>query len=226
MTPDTTPSTSAHGVQALLDKLRRDGVEAGQAEAEQLVAAARVQAMEILDQAQSQAASLLTAARQEAEQYEAHGREALRIASRDVILKIREACHDEFRNRLSRFVAHRLADPKLLEQMILVLTARCRPTDEHQSWQVLLPQGQISAEELKREVQDAQPGTLAAFVLGLTGDLLREGLTFAVSSEPGPGVRIKLLEDDVQLELTERTITSVLMEYLAPRYRAIMEQDV
>ncbi len=226
MSHETPAPTSVHGVQALLDKLRQEGVEAGQAEAEQLVAAARVQAMEVLDQAQAQAATLLAAARQEAAQYEAHGREALRLASRDVILSVREACHDEFRNRLSRFVAHRLADQKLLEQMILELTARSRPAEDRQPWQVLLPQTHVTAEELQREVQEVQSGSLAAFVLGLTGDLLREGLTFAVSTDPGPGVRIKLLEDDVQLELTEHTITSVLMQYLAPRYRAVMEQEI
>lgn len=226
MSHETTVPTSVHGVQALLDKLRQEGVEAGQAEAEQLVAAARVQAMEVLDQAQAQAAAILAAARHEAAQYEAHGREALRLASRDVILSVREACHDEFRNRLSRFVAHRLADQKLLEQMILELTARSRPAEDRQPWQVLLPQTHVTAAELQREVQEVQPGSLAAFVLGLTGDLLREGLSFAVSPDPGAGVRIKLLDDDVQLELTEHTITSVLMQYLAPRYRAVMEQDV
>jgi V/A-type H+-transporting ATPase subunit E len=225
MNDETTPPTSVHGVQALLDKLRQDGVEAGQTEAEQLVAAARVQAMEILDQAQAQAAEILVAARQAAAQYEANGREALRLASRDVVLTVREACHEEFRNRLSRFVAHRLADQKLLEQMILELTARSRPSDDRQRWQVLLPQTHATAEELRREVREVQPGSLTAFVLGLTGDLLREGLTFAVSPDPGAGVRIKLLDDDVQLELTEHTITSVLMQYLAPRYRAVMEQD-
>lgn len=226
MSHETTPPTSVHGVQALLDKLRQQGVEAGQAEAEQLVAAARVQAMEILDQAHAQAAALLTSARQEAAQYEANGREALRLASRDVIISVREACHEEFRNRLSRFVAHRLSDQKLLEQMILELTARSRPADDRQPRQVLLPQTHVTDEELKREVHEVQPGSLAAFVLGLTGDLLREGLTFAVSNDPGPGVRIKLLAEDVQLELTEHTITSVLMQYLAPRYRAVMEQEV
>jgi V/A-type H+-transporting ATPase subunit E len=126
---------------------------------------------------------------------------------------------------LSRFVEHRLADQKLLEQMILELAARSRPGDDRGRMQVLLPQTHVAPGELEKEVADVRPGSLAAFVLGLTGDVLREGLTFGISDETGEGVRLKLLDDDVQLELTEHTITAVLMQYLAPRYRAVMQRE-
>ena len=224
--PSTTANSSAQGVQELLDKLRDDGVAAGQAQAERLVSDARVQAMEILDRAKAEAESLLSEARKQAAEFEASGKSALRMASRDVILSVREACHDEFRNRLRQFVKHRLSDQKLLEQMILELTAKNRPSDSTRQVSILLPSSQVSAEDLQKEVRDVQPGSLAAFVLGLTAEVLREGLTFGVSDDSGEGVRIKLLDDDVQLELTDQTITSVLMRYLAPRYRAVMQQEV
>jgi V/A-type H+-transporting ATPase subunit E len=224
--PSTTANSSAQGVQELLDKLRDDGVAAGQAQAERLVSDARVQAMEILDLAKAEAESLLLEARKQAAEFEASGKSALRMASRDVILSVREACHDEFRNRLRQFVKHRLSDQKLLEQMILELTAKNRPSDSTRHVSILLPSSQVSAEDLQKEVRDVQPGSLAAFVLGLTAEVLREGLTFGVSDDSGEGVRIKLLDEDVQLELTDQTITSVLMRYLAPRYRAVMQQEV
>ncbi|MDP1562135.1 MAG: hypothetical protein Q8M16_12210 [Pirellulaceae bacterium] len=226
MPSPTTANPSAQGVQELLDKLRDEGVAAGQTQAERLIADARVQAMEILDQAKSEAAKLLSNARSQAAEFEASGKAALRMASRDVILSVREACHDEFRNRLRQFVKHRLSDQKLLEQMILELAAKTRPSDAAGKLLLQLPSTHVSSEELQKEVRDVKPGSLAAFVLGLTADVLREGLTFGVSDEDGEGVRIKLLDDDVQLELTDHTITSVLMRYLAPRYRAVMQQEV
>lgn len=221
-----TTNPSAQGVQELLDKLRDEGVAAGQSQAERLVSDARVQAMEILDRAKAEAEKLLADARGQAAEFEASGKAALRMASRDVILSVREACHDEFRNRLRQFVKHRLSDQKLLEQMILELAAKNRPSDSAGKLLLQLPNTQVSSEELQKEVRDVKPGSLAAFVLGLTADVLREGLTFGVSEESGEGVRIKLLDDDVQLELTDHTITSVLMRYLAPRYRAVMQQEV
>ncbi len=225
MPTETPTSPSAHGVQELVDKLREEGVAAGQTQADRLIADARVQAMEILDQAKAEAAEILAAARAQAAEFEASGQAALRLASRDVILSVREACHDEFRNRLSRFVEHRLSDQKLLEQMILELAAQNRPADDQRKLLLLLPQAHVTPEELDKEVSEVKPGSLAAFVLGLTAEVLREGLSFGVSDESGAGVRIKLLEDDVQLELTEHTITSVLMQYLAPRYRAVMQKE-
>jgi V/A-type H+-transporting ATPase subunit E len=62
-------------------------------------------------------------------------------------------------------------------------------------------------------------------VLGLTADVLRDGLTFGVSDDPSPGIRIQIIEDDVQLELTDETLTTLLLQYLAPRYRAVLEKD-
>ncbi len=226
MPSPTTANPSAQGVQELLDKLRDEGVAAGQSQAERLIADARIQAMEILDQAKSEAEKLLNNARTQAAEFEASGKAALRMASRDVILSVREACHDEFRNRLRQFVKHRLSDQKLLEQMILELAAKTRPSDSAGKLLLQLPSTHVTSEELQKEVRDVKPGSLAAFVLGLTADVLRAGLTFGVSEDDGEGVRIKLLDDDVQLELTDHTITSVLMRYLAPRYRAVMQQEV
>jgi hypothetical protein len=38
-------------------------------------------------------------------------------------------------------------------------------------------------------------------------------------------VRIQLTQNDVQFELTDETITSLLMQYLIPRYRAVLKKD-
>jgi len=225
MATDTNTSQPASGVQDLVDKLRQEGVAAGQAQAEQLVAEARVKAMEILDEAKAQSEQIQARARTQAAEFEESGKEALRLASRDVILRVREACYDEFQNRLRRFVRHRLSDQKLLEQMILELAAKARPADSVREMRLLLPNTHISEEDLAKEVAEVEPGSLAAFVLGLTANILREGLHFAVSDDPETGVRIQIVEDDVQLELTERTITSVLMQYLAPRYQAVMKKE-
>jgi V/A-type H+-transporting ATPase subunit E len=89
----------------------------------------------------------------------------------------------------------------------------------------LLPTAQISEAELKKEVANIQPGSLASFVLGLTADVLRQGLSFDVTNDIDSGVKVQIVEDDVQIELSDKTITIVLLEYLVPRYRAIMQES-
>ena len=48
--------------------------------------------------------------------------------------------------------------------------------------------------------EEVEEGTLSHFVLGLAGDVLREGLSFGVSGDT-PGVRVRLVEDDVRARL-------------------------
>lgn len=217
----------ASGVQELIDRLHQEGVAAGQSEAERLVSDARVQAMKFMDDAKRQAEALLADARRESEKIIEHGHEALRMAKRDVILRVREAFYEDFKVRLRRLVQFTLQDRKFLEQMILEIARRAVPGEEtKKKLHVLLPPTEISEAELQQEMATVQPGSLAAFVLGLTADVLREGLTFGVSDDPSPGVHIQIVEDDVRLELTDQTITTLLLQYLVPRYRAIIEKGV
>ncbi|HAC92511.1 MAG TPA: hypothetical protein DCF63_18060, partial [Planctomycetaceae bacterium] len=136
------------GVQDLINRLRDEGVASGQSEAERLLAEARVRSMEMLDQAKSEAESIVNKARLEAESISNNGKEALRLASRDCVLRIREACDDEFRNRLKRMVQHKLSDPKVLEKVILEIAAKVRPDSSQGRVQLLLSPASISAEAL------------------------------------------------------------------------------
>lgn len=213
------------GVQELIDRLRGEGVAQGQSEAATLIAAARRSSGALLEDARREADELLARARSEAAGIVENGNEALRLASRDVMLKLREAFHSEFEGRVRKLVAFTLEDRRFLEQLILEIAAKATPDDPAKRLNVLLPEDEVSEEQLAAEVDDVQEGSLAHFVLGLAADVLREGLTFGVSHDPSPGVRVQIVEDDVQLELTDETITALLLQYLAPRFRAILEHD-
>jgi V/A-type H+/Na+-transporting ATPase subunit E len=221
MANDTKQSS---GVQELIDRLHQEGVAQGQNEAESLVTDARRQSMTILDNARKEAEEILAKARAEARRIVEDGNEALRLASRDVMLRLREAFHSEFERRVQKLVAFTLEDRRFLEQLILEVARRASPEDPQKRLKVLLPEGEVSEEQLAAEVADVPEGSLAHFVLGLAADVLREGLTFGVSDDPSPGVRVQIVEDDVQLELTDETITALLLQYLAPRFRAVLEK--
>ncbi len=223
----STDTKQISGVQELINRLQHEGVAAGQSEAERLIADARVQAMNILDDARRESEGIVAAARREREKIIEHGHEALRMAMRDVILRVREAFYEDFKVRLRRLVQFTLTDRKFLEQLIMEIARRAvPPPGAAEKLHVLLPPTEISEEELATEMAQVRPGSLAAFVLGLTADVLREGLTFGVSDDPSPGVHVQIVEDDVQIELTDQTITTLLLQYLVPRYRAIIEKGV
>jgi len=222
MANDTKQSS---GVQELIDRLHQEGVAQGQSEADALLKEARKQSMTLLDNAQREAEEILARARTESAGIVENGNQALRLASRDVLLKLREAFHDEFESRVRRLVGPTLQDDKFLQQLILEIARRATPKDSSRQLQVLLPAEKVTAEELAGEVAEMRPGTLSHFVLGLAADVLREGLSFGVSDDPSPGVLVRIVQDDVQVELTDETISALLLQYLAPRFRAILEKE-
>ncbi len=212
------------GVQELINKLHQKGVAMGESQAEQIISNARKESIQIVDDARAEADRIIAEARLEREKFVQNGNAALRLASRDVLLRVREACFEEFKNRLKRLVGFTLQDRRFLEELILEIARKTIPADAEKQARILLPAGVATKEEIAEEVADVQPGSLAAFLLGLTADVLRDGLTFDVSDDPSPGVKIQIVEDDIQLELTDETLSTLLLQYLSPRYRAILEK--
>lgn len=223
MSNDTATTESAAGVQDLIDRLKSDGVSRGKAEAETLIADARKQSMTIVDNAKTEAEQILAKARQEAHQIEQNGRQALGLASRDATLKLKESFQHEFQQRFGKLVSQTMSDPEFLRRLILEVAQRSVPNQGNEPMHVLLPPSQADQASLSGTMYDAPQGSLAHFVLGLTGDMLRDGVTFGVAETGTNGVRVRLAEKDVEIDLTDQTVTALLMRFLAPRFRAIID---
>ena len=114
------------GVDALIERLREEGVSAGRAEADTILAEARVQAKQILDKASAEAQARLESARKEADAYRAAGEEALKTAMRDTVLDMKATLAQQFSADVKRLVSHQLQDPEVLKRMILEVAARTR----------------------------------------------------------------------------------------------------
>lgn len=216
--------TQSSGVQELIDRLREEGVTKGQEEADGLVTDARQKAVEILDDAQRAAEKIIAGAQSEAERKCKSGEEALRLAARDAVLKLQEAIGEDFVRKVRKLVSHTLGDREFLQRLILEIARKAMPEQTAGAVEVLLPDNVVTLEELRDKPEQPVEGTLSHFVLGLAGDVLREGLSFGVSDDDVPGVRIRLVEEEVEIELTDETISALLMDHLVPRFRAIMQR--
>lgn len=216
-------NSTSSGVQELIDRLQQEGVEKGQIEAEAVLSEARKQAMEIVDRARAEAAEIVRQANQEAEQTRASGRDAVRLAGRDAILHLTEELRKDFERKLLRLVDHRLRDVEFLERMILEVARRSMPADSGSQVEVLLSPEVASAEQLARSAEEVEPGTLNHFVLSLAGEALRDGLNFRVADDNVPGVRVQIVDDDLEIDLTADTLTHLLQQHLSPRFRNLIE---
>jgi V/A-type H+-transporting ATPase subunit E len=213
------------GVEHLIGRLRDEGITQGRMQAERLVTTAQQQAAELLVTARQEAEAILTRAREEAGKLKVAGEDAIRLAMRDTILALEGDLLKGFADRLRRLVKGVLADPAFLQRLILEVAGRAAPTGEQRA-EVLLPAELVSLEDLQSTPEEATPGTLMHFVLSLGGGMLREGMQFGVSEDGEAGIRVRLVEEDVQIDLTESAISQLLLRHMLPRFRALLRGAV
>lgn len=225
--PGTLEGLASSGVEALIERLREEGVQAGQAEAQRIEAEARREAARIVREAEGRAAAILEGARQEADALRKGGEEALRIAMRDTLLRLKAELSDRFGDEVKRLIAAKMEQEAFLERLILEVAARARAEagiDAGQAVEIQLPKALVSPDELRRNPLELREGSLSHFVLSLAGNILAAGVTFGVAAgSDQQGIRLSLQGKDVQIDLTDETVAATLLAHLQPRFRAILE---
>jgi V/A-type H+-transporting ATPase subunit E len=53
--------------------------------------------------------------------------------------------------------------------------------------------------------------------------MLREGLTLVPDSEIEGGARVRLVQDQLEIDLSDRAISRLIAQRLLPRFRAILD---
>ncbi|MEZ6080416.1 MAG: hypothetical protein R3C56_33525 [Pirellulaceae bacterium] len=217
----TKPKESS-GVEELIGRLREQGVEEGKAQADALMEQTRLKAERHLDEAKREADGLLQRARENAEKTKRAGEEAVQLAVRDAILSLKSERVDQFSDRVRRLVSRELNDGDFLKQLILEIGGRSAP-DRDQSAKLLLPNDAIGLEQLRSDPEEVKEGNLSHFVASITKEMLRDGLELGTREDTSAGIRIQLLDENVEIELTDEAIADLLLRHLVPRFRAIME---
>jgi V/A-type H+-transporting ATPase subunit E len=218
------PAKESQGVEALIGRLRDSGIAQGRAEADALVDAARREAAEIAAAARREAEEIVVRAKEEGGKISAAAQGALALASRDTVLAMESQLIDHFQNMLRRLVKGTLEDSAFLQRLILEVAGTAAP--QQGRLEVLLPATVTSLDELRKKPEEAKPGSLMHFVLSAGAGMLREGVTFGVSDDFQAGIRVKLVGEDMQVELTERAISQLLLRHVLPRFRALLRGAV
>lgn len=212
------------GVQALVDRLREHGVQAGREQGEALVAEARAKAQALRQAAEAEADRIVAEARARADQLEAAGREALGLAKRDAVLELREALVERFTARIQHLVGVTLKQPDVLQQLVLQIAGRVgdEQLGDH-AIDVVLPRDVVELGDIRKDPDGIGGDALAQAVLGLAAEMLREGVTLQAGPQRA-GVVVRLTEDrGVAFDLTDEGLTALLMRHLRPRFRALLE---
>ena len=212
------------GVQELINRLRDQGAASGRAEAERMIHEAREQAHEILRRAKEDSHSIIAEAEGDAERSRMSGEEALRLAVRDSFLHMKEQLTVQFRSIVGRLVSLQMEDPEFLRRLILEVAGRSASAQAGgRGFDVLLPKDAAGLSDLRLHPEDIRQGGLSQLVAQISADMLREGVQLHTGDESYAGITLKVKDQDLVIDLTDKAIAAYLLEHLLPRFRALLD---
>lgn len=218
--------TTASGLEALIARLKEEGVAAGREEADRLVAEAQARALKLVEKAEADAKALVETARREAAALRQAGDDALEVAARDTILEVKDRLAKRFAGDVERAVSTATRDEELLRRMILEVVGRARAesgVDDAGEVEVVLPRTAIGLDELRRKPEELTAGSLSHFVAASAGEMLRAGVSFARADDDAGGLRLRLVDRQVTVDLSDRAVAEAILVHLQPRFRALLE---
>ena len=149
---------------------------------------------------------------------------ALQSAYRDTVLRLVSALTSHFEDQVRRLISRELQEKEVIRKLILEVAGKATPKDlGAQPAEILLPAELVGVEALRAKPEEVREGTLTHFVMEMSGEMLREGIELKPMGENTPGIRIRLVGQDVEIDLTEHAVADLLLKHLLPRYRAVLE---
>ena len=218
------PEATSFGVEALIARLKDDGVRAGRDQADEIIENARNRADQLLAEAHAEATNIVAGARAEAERLKTASDEAIQIAMRDTVLGFREEIQGILTQRVQRLVSEQMVDGALLEKLIVQIAARSielAGVHESSDVEIQLPARPLGIEELKRDPRALQDA-LSRLAKQIAGETWREGVTLAASADNQGGLRVLVKDKEIEIDLTPEALTDLLLQHLQPRFRALM----
>jgi V/A-type H+-transporting ATPase subunit E len=215
----TVTGSAPQGVQELIDRIRDQGVTAARESADRIIQDAEGKAAKLLKEARDEAARMRETAEREIEAYRSAANEALKLSARDTVLQLKSRVTDAFESFVQRLVTTATRDEEFIRTLVLVLAGHS--VDEFvkdQEIQVLLSEAILtgrSDEKLRAIGKQA--------ILGLSSDMLREGIELLGSADVEGGARVRLIDAKLEIDLSDKAVTKMLGARLLPRFRAILE---
>jgi V/A-type H+-transporting ATPase subunit E len=129
-----------------------------------------------------------------------------------------------FASNVRRLVSAELEDKGFLRQLLLTIAGRAMEgVPEDQPLEVLVCQDVVDSDESCRVVSEDSKAALRDFVRGVSREMLREGVELKPATDMQKGIRIQLVGEDVEIDLTDEALSDLILKRLLPRYRSIVE---
>ncbi|MCK5805452.1 MAG: hypothetical protein KAI66_21655 [Lentisphaeria bacterium] len=201
----------AEELQALLDRIKTEGLEKAEEQKSMLLADAQAEAARLVTDAQAEATRIKTEAEREAGLLQEKGEQALAQAARDVLLSLKDQLQTRIATVAKSLVGEVLAADEIAQALLAVIEAYAASNGEVQQVQLLVKPEQLD------EIDQALKGRLA-------DELQRNTELKPVPGMTG-GFRLVFNGQDVMYDFSDEALAEALAAYLNPRLAALLLAD-
>jgi V/A-type H+-transporting ATPase subunit E len=212
-------SKAGAGVQNLVDRIRDQGVLAATEKANKILRDAEAKSAKMLADAKREVEQLRECARVEIESNHAAALEALKLSARDTVLQLEAKVASAFEIFVQRLVTSATRDEKFIKSMVLVLADHAqKELIGNKEIEILISESILTGQP-NEKLQERTKQT----ILGLSSEMLREGVELIPSSEIEGGASVRLVKDKLEIDLSDKAISRLLYQRILPRFQAILE---
>jgi V/A-type H+-transporting ATPase subunit E len=205
-------------VQMLIDRIRDQGVQSANQEAARILADAEAKASQLMTEAQKQAEQLRAKATADIEAERAAAEEALKLSARDTIMRLKNVVSAAFETFVRRLVTTATQDRQLMKNLVLVLAGQsAEEFIKDKQIQILLSEAILTGQS-DPKLRDLGKQT----ILSLSSDMLREGVELIPSDSVEGGAKVRLVGEQLEIDLSDKAIAKMLADHLLPRFQAIL----
>lgn len=200
--------TGKDKVKTICDILRKETLEPAKVEADELLAKARREAEEILAEAAAESERMLEHAKAEIERQKAVFQASLSQACRQSIDLLKERIENKlFQPELARLLTAPLQDPSVIAKLITAVVTG------------------IEKEGLNTDLSARIASTVPARAVNelLTKEVLQRLREKGVLlSSIGGGIEVKLVQDNITIELSDAALKELVAEYIRKDFRDLV----
>ena len=185
----------------LIERIKKEGVGEADKMAEQIQSKAKEQADEIIRAANDKAREIVEKAEADAKRFENAGKEAVRQAGRDIVLKTEAEIKKVFASILNRETQEALK-PELLQQAIASLV---------EAW------AKNKGESIEVQVSENDIKNLSSYLQDRLSDEIKKGVTVKPSTNVESGFHVSLKDGSAFYDFSDRGLTEYFLDYLNPQ---------
>jgi len=203
-------SLPSAGVQNLIDRLRDEGIQAGQAEAARILEAARAEAASIIESAHNEAREVQAAAQRNQDLERRRAESALQLARRDALLRLRGEIERNVLARLRELALAVVADPSSMRQLASdALRAVIARHPDARAVEVL--------------ANESTEPFVQSLVRALASEVAAQGVVVTLAGGRSQRLVLRIASLEAEASLDDAVLAELLAAHVLPGFRNLLE---